>query len=244
MDLTNKTIREIALEMPQTTKIFEELKIDYCCGGNKNLNEACESANVSAEVVAEKISALSAAEGNSESDFSDQISPSKLIDSIVEKHHVFTRDEFKRLTPLLEKVVGKHAEKHPELNDVKAIFVELSNDLIPHMQKEEMVLFPYIKNLEVSELTGQSVSPPPFGTVQNPIRMMQYEHDNAGDILKRMREQTNDYSTPEGACPSFKALYFGLEELEKDLHHHIHLENNILFPKAVTIEANGVEAAG
>ncbi len=237
MELAQKTIREIALEMPATTRVFEELKIDYCCGGNKNFKEACETANVSPRIVEEKISAvLSDKNERSENDFTDQVSPNKLIDFIVAKHHAFTRDEITRLLPLMDKVARKHGQLHPELLEVKKAFDHLCEDLLPHMHKEELVLFPHIKKLEASEIADLPVPNAPFGTIQNPIRMMNMEHEVAGDLLKAIRKFANDFVPPEDGCPSYKALYFGLEELEKDLHRHIHLENNILFPLAVEME--------
>ena len=237
MELTNKTIREIACEMPVTTKVFEELKIDYCCGGNKKFEEACDNANVAPEDVEEKISTmLQNLEEVPKNEFGEEVSPAKLIEFIVEKHHKFTRDEIVRLTPLMDKVTRKHGELHSELLEVYRAFSGLCEDLMPHMHKEEMVLFPHIKNLQVAEITNQSFPAPPFGTVKNPIQMMNMEHDAAGDFLREIRKCSNDFTLPEGACPSYKALYFGLEELEKDLHRHIHLENNLLFPLAIKME--------
>ncbi|MCB1025716.1 MAG: hemerythrin domain-containing protein, partial [Acidobacteria bacterium] len=160
----------------------------------------------------------------------------ELTDHIIQKHHVYTFDEIERLSPLMEKVCGKHGPHHPELFEIKTAFKALVDELLPHMRKEEMVLFPYIKVLAAVVSTNFPVAEPHFKTVQNPVRMMMNEHDSAGDLLKEMRKLSNDYSIPEGACPSYRALYFGLEELEKDLHRHIHLENNVLFPQAIDLE--------
>jgi regulator of cell morphogenesis and NO signaling len=233
-----KTIREIALEYPQTTRIFEELKIDYCCcGGRKPLNEACQSAGLDTEFVRQKIeNAIDGVEENGKTEFPEHKKTAELADYIVEKHHVFTRDEIARLTPLMEKVCRKHGEQHPELFDIRTAFGALADELTVHMKKEEMVLFPYIKVLAAVVSTNLPVAEPHFKTVRNPVRMMMSEHDAAGDFLRQMREFSNDFTLPDGACPSFAALYFGLEELEKDLHRHIHLENNVLFPQAVVLE--------
>ena len=225
MNLANKTIKEIALEMPAATRVFQELKIDYCCGGGKNFLEACEKAELSSEMVEKKIS-----------DALQQVSASKLIDLIVQKHHIFTKNELARLTPLMEKVAGKHGEHYPYLIELKRLFIDLRDELLPHMQKEEFILFPHVKRLEASEIANISVPRPAFGTVTNPIRMMSVEHDSAGDIFREIRRTTSNFTPPADACPSFKALYFGLEELEKDLHQHIHLENNVLFPMSLELE--------
>lgn len=236
LNFTNKTIREIALAAPAATRIFEEYKIDYCCGGGRNFYDACQFAGVSPEVVSQKLDNILNTTAEEIELPENMQTLSELIDYILEKHHVFTKKEITRLSALMEKVRRKHGEAHPELffleNEVNALFEDLS----PHMRKEETVLFPFIKHLEMSAANNLSSPQPPFRTVKNPVRMMMIEHDTAGDILRKMREISHDYAAPETACPSFRALYFGLEELEKDLHRHIHLENNILFPRAVELE--------
>lgn len=234
-NFTTKTIREIAIEAPATTRVFEEFKIDFCCGGGRSFSDACERAGVSPLVVSQKINQVLK---NSTENFDslETKSASELVDYILEKHHVFTKSEIERLSALMEKVRRKHGDAHPELLLLENEFSTLCSDLTPHMRKEETVLFPFIKNLEMALINNLSAPHPPFGTVKNPIRMMMTEHDTDGEILRKMREIAKDYFVPEGACPSFQALYFGLEELEKDLHRHIHLENNVLFPQAVKLE--------
>lgn len=241
-ELTTKTIREIALELPLTTRIFEEYKIDYCCGGRKPFAEACRNAGVEPKMVQQKIERALEAFGNSqEFAYIEKETASDLIDYILEKHHVFTKTELTRLTQLMEKVYSRHGEHRPELGELKKAFSLLNEDLTVHMRKEEMVLFPYIKTLEASISRNLSVPFPHFGTVKNPVRMMMQEHDTAGDLLRKMREISNDYALPEGACPTYTALYNGFEDLERDLHQHIHLENNLLFPQAVELEQKAAE---
>lgn len=236
-DITTKTVREIALELPLTTRIFEEYKIDYCCGGHKLFMEACRNAEVEPNIVRAKIERALETFGNSrEFDNLNKQNAAELIDHIIETHHVFTKKEIVRLTALMEKVSRKHGETHPELIEMRDAFQFLCDELTVHMQKEEMVLFPFIKTLEASLSRNLTVPPPHFGTVKNPIRMMFEEHDAAGDLLRKMREVSNDYLLPEGACPSYSGLYFGLQDLERDLHQHIHLENNILFAQAIALE--------
>lgn len=234
-NFTTKTIREIAVEAPATTRVFEEFKIDFCCGGGRSFSDACQRAGVSPLIVSEKINQVLQ---NSTENFDsfETKSASELIDYILEKHHVFTKSEIERLSALMEKVRRKHGDAHPELFLLENEIFSLCSDLTPHMKKEETVLFPFIKNLEMAFINNLSAPHPPFGTVKNPIRMMMTEHDTDGEILRKMREITKDYFVPEDACPSFRALYFGFEELEKDLHRHIHLENNVLFPQAVILE--------
>ena len=235
-NLLTKTVREIALEAPVTTRVFEEFKIDYCCGGRKMFLEACREANAEPEIVSEKIDLILQSGETKEADWLQTAGLTELIDHIEQKHHVFTREEIENLPPLMEKVVQVHGKAHPELSWLKDTFQTLCADLTPHLLKEEIILFPYIRELEASLSTGTQPSSPCFGTVQNPVRMMMMEHDTAGEILRTMRKISNDYALPEDACPSYKALFNRLEAFEMDLHQHIHLENNLLFPKAVELE--------
>lgn len=236
IDLTTMTVREIALEAPLTTRVFEEYKIDFCCGGRKGLAEACEKAGADEKEVAAKLTLL--LQGPRSENDPERLSVPELVNHILDKHHEFTRTEMLRLSGLAEKVAWKHGESHPELHELKENFARLNSDLVGHMRKEEMMLFPYIHDLVRARSRSLMPLVPVFGTVNHPIRMMQFEHEEAGNILERMRELTNDYAVPEDACPSFKALYAGIEDLEKDLHQHIHLENNVLFPAAAELEAS------
>ncbi len=234
---TTKTIREIALESPQTTRVFEEFKIDYCCGGRKPFEDACLGAGVDPQLVAQKIkAAMKNYEGTEEFNLAEEKSASQLINYIIGKHHLFTVQEIERLLPLMEKVCVRHGEQHSDLFELQTVFTALADSLIPHMRKEETVLFPYIQMLESSLIGDVFADPPHFGTVENPIRMMMLDHEADGERLRKMREISSGYALPDGACPSFTALYAGLQDLEKDLHRHIHLENNLLFPSAVNLE--------
>jgi regulator of cell morphogenesis and NO signaling len=235
-ELNTKTIKEIAVEFPQTTRVFEEFKIDYCCGGSRKFEEACKLAGIEPQIVSGKIEQALSDKTLTADEMPEQMGAAQLIDHIVNKHHVFTKNEIARLTPLMDKVCRKHGPHHKELFVIQTAFNALADELLVHMRKEEMVLFPFIKVLAAVVSTTIPVAEPHFKTVKNPIRMMMNEHDAAGDFLRTIREVSSDFTLPEGACPSYMALYFGLEELEKDLHQHIHLENNVLFPKAVELE--------
>jgi regulator of cell morphogenesis and NO signaling len=240
---TQRTVREIALERPQAAAVFEKLGIDYCCGGGKPLASACEGAGVGVAQVTDLLEQATVADnpGTDAGNWTEQ-SLASLIGHIVEKHHAYCREEGARLQPLLAKVVSKHGEHHPELTQVQDLFTSLRNELSTHLMKEEQVLFPYILALEDSS-SRKSISPrAPFGTVQNPVRMMVQEHDNAGQLLKQIRGVTRNFVVPEDACASFKALYQGLEAFEADLHQHIHLENNLLFQRAIALEEAALSA--
>ncbi len=234
--IAEKTVREIALETSSATRVFEKLGIDYCCGGDQPLEEACRVAGLSLDQVQ---SALDTAEQQSKTTVDrdwQRESVAELIGHITARHHKFVRNEIARLGPLFEKVCGVHGKNHPELLYIQEVFRGLAQELTTHLMKEEMVLFPYIVRMEEAVIQGEPVLPAPFGTVANPVAMMEHEHDSAGDALRAMRAASDGYTAPDGACVSYQALYRALAEFEADLHQHIHLENNILFPRALAME--------
>ncbi len=159
-----------------------------------------------------------------------------LIAHIVQKHHGYVRQETPRIGALLAKVAAKHGPNHPEIAQIDQLFSAIGQDLSTHILKEEQVLFPYIERMEQAAESGDPVPPAFFGTVKRPIASMVAEHDDAGAVLSQIRKLSSEYTAPPEACPTFVALYRGLEEFERDLHHHVHLENNILFPRAVEME--------
>jgi len=233
---TTKTVREYAIETPQTIPVFEKLGIDYCCGGNRLLDEACASANLNLEQVLRQIEAAVATPARSSDREPRAGSLAELIAHIVNTHHVFVRAQVPEIQNLIEKVYAKHGANHPELAKIRNVFHDLGQELMMHLMKEENVLFPYIVRMEESVIQDEPILPPPFGTVANPVRMMEHEHDNAGIALGVMREASQNFTPPADACTSFRALYAALKDFEKDLHQHIHLENNVLFPRAVQME--------
>jgi len=233
---TGKTVRDLALEMPDAARLFEKLGIDYCCGGNKTLEEACASANLSADEVLKSLASVEPSP-SARKDRDWKAQPlADLVVHIISTHHKYTREELVRLGPLFDKVCSAHGKNHSELLQIHDTFQGLTQELSSHMMKEEMILFPYIVRMEESTVEEAPVLPPPFGTVKNPVAMMEHEHDSAGQALKSMRKASAGYAAPDDACASFRALYKALEDFEADLHQHIHLENNILFPRAVEME--------
>jgi len=232
-----RTVRELALESPATTRVFEKLGIDYCCGGSKSLEEACRAANLSLAEVADSLKAAEEAEQVPGPNGDWQQEPlADLAAHIIKTHHKYVREELARLEPLFDKVSSVHGKNHPELPAMRATFQGLAQELTVHMMKEERVLFPYIVRMEESAIAKEPVLPAPFGSVRNPVAMMIHEHDSAGDALRVLREASNGYNAPPDACVSFRTLYQALRAFEADLHQHIHLENNILFPRAVALE--------
>jgi regulator of cell morphogenesis and NO signaling len=238
--LTTKTVRELATENPAATRVFENLGIDYCCGGNQSLEQACQKANLSIDQVLDSLEMAEETARASQTTRDWNNEPlSELIAHIKNTHHKFTREEVVRLTALLDKVGKVHGKNHPEVLEIRAAFAGLAQELTTHLMKEEMVLFPYIMRLEEAVIENEPVVPAPFGTVQNPVAMMEHEHDSAGNALRAMRKASRDYSAPEDACFSYRTLYSALAAFEADLHQHIHLENNILFPRAIAMESRG-----
>jgi regulator of cell morphogenesis and NO signaling len=248
MTLTiTKTVGEIAAEMPCATREFEQLGIDYCCGGSRTLGEACVEANISVdEILArlEKSSTFGPSEPSDDrqkQDWQKQLL-ADLIAHITSTHHAFVRSECPRIETLAAKVVEVHGKNHPELLQVRQVFSALAAELGAHLMKEEQVLFPYILRMEESALAGEPAPPAMFGTIMNPVRMMMQEHDSAGDALRSLRTVTKDYTAPEDVCISYRTLYEALQGFEADLHQHIHLENNILFPRAAAMDRKSTDA--
>lgn len=234
---TARTVRELAVEIPEATRIFEKIGIDYCCGGNKSLEEACTTANISVDEILDSLELAEQTARAKQKDRNWQAEPlAELVAHINSTHHKYTREEIARLGPLFDKVVSVHGKNHPELQNVRAAFRGMAQELTTHMMKEEAVLFPYIVRMEEAVIQKEPVLPPPFGSVQNPVAMMMHEHDSAGDALRTMRQASAGYTPPGDACISYQTLYKALGDFEKDLHQHIHLENNILFPRAIEME--------
>jgi regulator of cell morphogenesis and NO signaling len=238
MTTVTDTVREVVLANPAAIRVFEELGIDYCCGGEKPLREACAASRLSVEVVLARLEAAPLPQPLQEKDWQREPLAS-LVEHIVSTHHAFVRGECPRLLDLLDKVCSAHGANHPELDRVRSTLEQLAEELKAHLLKEEQILFPYIVAAEQASARGLSAPASCFGTVRTPVRMMMFEHDNAGQALRELRRLTNDYALPSDACLSYRTLYQALPAFETDLHRHIHLENNILFPRAIALEEKG-----
>ncbi|HEY1578049.1 MAG TPA: iron-sulfur cluster repair di-iron protein [Terracidiphilus sp.] len=235
MTINTQNVRDIALENPASIRVFEAFGIDYCCGGRKPLAQACAERDIAVDDVIEALE-KGLAEGQVEGEDWTAKPLGLLVAHIVDTHHAYVRRELPRLAELAQKVVNRHGDTKPELPEIQKKVEQIAEDLTEHLAKEEAVLFPYIAKLERAKENGSDKPRGCFGTVANPIAMMTQEHDAAGVLLGEMRQLSNDFTPPVGACPTFLAFYRGLYEFEQDLHQHIHLENNILFPKAIELE--------
>ena len=237
MIFSNETrVKDIALANQEARQILEAAGVDYCCGGGKSLHDACAHADVSSEEILKRLRENSKLVRPNEKAWTS--APlGDLTRHIREKHHRYVREAIGRIKTLMGKVKAKHGENHPEIAELQMLFTEVGQEMIMHMQKEEQILFPYIDALERSTAGNGSLEPPFFQTIKNPIHAMMKEHDSAGDLVKQIRKASGDYTPPTDACTSYKALYQDLHEFEADLHQHVHLENNILFPRALEMEA-------
>lgn len=225
----------LVAERPNRGKVLERLGIDYCCRGATSLAAACSQRSLDLQQVLRQLAESDLADSTSRADQPDwmKIPAGALADHIVDTHHVYLRRELPRLAVLIARVAEAHSANHPELAALSRTFADLRQELEMHLLKEERVLFPLVKQLEAA----RQPFPIHCGSVDNPIRVMEHEHDNAGAALEQIRKLTGDYQVPDDGCPSLAALYSGLAELEADLHQHIHKENNILFPRAAALEA-------
>jgi regulator of cell morphogenesis and NO signaling len=232
-NLNEKTLAEIVTDNIRSAIVFEEYGLDFCCNGKRSLSEACHEKNVDIKDI---INSLAGLDPNKNSENVNYWEPDFLVDYIVNNHHQYVR----RMIPIIslhaDKVTSVHGENHPETKQIADLFLAVRQELESHMMKEERILFPYIKQLYEAKKNNMQITHPPFGTIQNPIRMMEAEHQSAGDAMHKIRELSNNFTTPTDACNTYKALYSELKEFEEDLHTHIHLENNILFPKSIELE--------
>ena len=233
---STQTIREIVQQHPAAVPVFEALGIDYCCGGGKTLEAACASKNVPLNLLLSDLANALITRPTPEDRRWMTSSLSELADYIVEQHHAYAKSELPRLAALAAKVHLRHGHMYPELNQIRELIEALSAEVIAHLLKEEQVLFPRLRTIEDAAQAG--VMPPPafFGSLINPIRHMMSDHDDTGELLRSIRALARNYTLPDGACMSYQALYQGLSDLERDLQQHIHLENNILFPRALEFE--------
>jgi len=235
MEITQTThVGDLASRFPATIKVFQQHGVDFCCGGRRPLAEVCGAGTPGFDelrAALERAIAGTAPEARP----LGEMPLDQLTAHIVERYHGWIRQELDRVRPMMDKVLRVHGDRHPELAEVAQLFAELEADLAPHMMKEERMLFPFITAMARAPQGAALVVP--FGTVQNPIRMMEMEHETVGGLLARMRELTNGFTPPADACNTFVGLYHAFVEIERDTHEHIHVENNILHPRAVALEA-------
>jgi regulator of cell morphogenesis and NO signaling len=234
-NLKNKTIGSFVAQDYRTAAVFSKYKIDFCCKGNRTVNEVCEKQNIDSETLMQSINEAVQSENNGSIDFNSW--PLDLLADYIEKtHHRYVEDKTLILIPFLDKLCKVHGENHPELFKINELFTGCAGELSQHMKKEELMLFPFIKRMVKIKESNGVLSQPSFGTVSNPIAMMMQEHETEGDRFSEIARLTHNYTAPDDGCTTYKVTFAMLKEFEEDLYKHIHLENNILFPKAMTLE--------
>ncbi|MCK9291792.1 MAG: iron-sulfur cluster repair di-iron protein [Bacteroidales bacterium] len=241
MNITKDTIiAELVAQDYRAASVFKKNKIDFCCNGNTSIENACNKKQVDISHLIQQLEQATAQSSDSTIDYNSW--PLDLLaDYIEKKHHRYVEAKIQEIKPYLDKVVRVHGDRHPELHEIGQLFYDSAGELAMHMKKEELQLFPFIRKMVKAETAKTSVQAP-FGTVQNPIKVMMMEHDNEGDRFHKIAELSDNYTPPADACNTYRVTFALLKEFEDDLHLHIHLENNILFPKAIELEENLVTA--
>jgi len=226
------TVGQWVAQRPNLARVFEKLGIDYCCGGKQPLEQACRAKNLDPATV---LAMLDAGDGGPNTGTVDAaaMSLTELTDHIERTHHAYLKSELPRLAPLVDKIAARHSDKNPRLAQLANVYRGLRAEMEAHMVKEEQILFPLIRQIDRGAGNGGSAC----GDIANPIRVMEAEHQQAGDALAQMREMTDDFSTPAGGCNTYRAVMHSLAELEADMHRHVHKENNVLFPRALAAAA-------
>lgn len=230
-----KTIAEIVKENFKTAAVFEKYNLDFCCRGNKLLDEACKEKDLDTSKVVNELVDLKNGSSSSDNKYTEW-ELDFLVDYIVNNHHHYVKQMIPVISAHTNKVASVHGENHPETIEIAKKFSVVYKELKQHMMKEEEILFPFIKQLVKFKKQKSAAEAPYFGSVRNPIRMMELEHQAAGDEFFGIRELTNNYTPPDDACNTYSVCYQELKDFEQDLHKHIHLENNILFPKSIELE--------
>ena len=237
MNIENhQIIGELVAADYRTAGIFKKYGIDFCCQGNRTIESACQKKKITTKDLIDDLQSVMIGTADHDADFAHW--PIDLLaDYIEKKHHRFVVQKTAEITPFLNKVAAVHGERHPELIQIKEAFLASSQELAQHMKKEELILFPFIRKMINAKQSNSHLQTPHFGSVNHPIDLMKEEHSTEGERFRIISELSNNYTPPEDACTTYNVTYALLSEFEQDLHKHIHLENNILFPKAIQMES-------
>lgn len=235
IDTMEKTIGQLVAEDYRTAQVFKAHNIDFCCKGNRTLTEVTTKKGLDLEALLEELASVRSKDQEDLPDFKTW--PLDLLaDYIEKKHHRYVEKQIPVLQQYLNRLCKVHGERHPELFDILEQFNISAGELTMHMKKEELVLFPWIRKMVAVPTGTPTFQESQFGTVRNPIQVMMQEHDNEGERYRKISELSNAYTPPSDACNTYRVAFSLLQEFEEDLHRHIHLENNILFPKSEKLE--------
>lgn len=236
MNISEKSnIGELVAEDYRAAGVFKSHEIDFCCNGNRTIDAVCSEKGIVPEGIISELNEALKTVNNGAIDFTSW-SLDLLADYVEKKHHRYVEKQLPILKQYLDKICSVHGQKHPELFKINALFQTSSGEFTMHMKREELMLFPYIKKLVKAEINGASVEKPNFGTVENPIQKMMDEHQDEGERFREIAALSSNYTAPDDACNTYRVTFALLKEFEDDLHTHIHLENNILFPKSIVLE--------
>ncbi len=236
---TQNTLAEIVKADYRAARVFEKYNLDFCCNGNRTVFSAASEKKLDPDSILNEVRVILGTivqKDSGQKTITEELPLNELVAHIINTHHVYLRNIMPFIYTHSRKVKDVHGKNHPEVIKVAEIFEQIQDELNSHMMKEELMLFPFIEKMAEAGKLGKKIESAPFGSIQNPISVMEREHTGAGEGLYAIRELTNNYAAPEDACSTYKVLYKELEEFETDLHRHIHLENNILFPKAIEME--------
>lgn len=233
--ITQKQVGAFVAEDYRTAAVFTKYGIDFCCRGNRSLEEVCEKNGIETNELVSSLESITKSQNNQSIDYKSW-PLDLLVDYIEKKHHRYVEEKIPIIKQFLNKLCKVHGERHPELFEINNLFTASAGELAQHMKKEELVLFPFVKKLVKAELSQTAIESPGFGTVKNPIAMMMQEHDNEGERFRKIANLSSNYTPPADACNTYKVTFAMLKEFEEDLHLHIHLENNILFPAAEKLD--------
>lgn len=239
MNTDTMTIGEMVAENYRTAPVFKRYGIDFCCKGGRTIEDACVSKGIDPKPLLADLETAISVKDDGDVDYTAW-KLDRLANHIEDKHHRYVEEATEQLKPFLDRVAKVHGDGHPYLIEVRNLFYESAGNLAQHMKKEELILFPFIKKMQLAKDAGEPMPLPPFGTVNNPISMMKAEHEDEGERFETMSELTNGFNPPEYACNTWRVSYHLLKEFQDDLHQHIHLENNILFPAALELEREPV----
>jgi regulator of cell morphogenesis and NO signaling len=232
----NEIIGSLVAQDYRTASVFKKYGIDFCCQGNRTISDACEKKDIDAKLVLHDLDTVIQAREENGADYN--FWPIDLLADYIEKrHHRYVEKQTAEIKPYLDKICRVHGDRHPELFEIKDLFNECAGELAVHMKKEELMIFPLIRKMVKAQDHGETLVASHFGTIKNPIEMMMLEHTTEGDRFRRIAELSNDYTPPQDACNTYAVTFALLKEFEQDLHLHIHLENNILFPKSIELES-------
>ncbi len=233
-NVAEKSVGQIVAEDYRVAQVFENHQIDFCCNGNRSLQEVAQDKNIEPETLLSEIKAIKNAQGGGSTDF-DTWPLDLLADYIVKTHHRYAEKQIQTLKPYLEKISQVHGGRHPELFEIKEIFENIAGEITTHMKKEEIILFPTVKKIVQAKENQTELPNLSVGRVENPVSQMTHEHDDQGEAFKKIAELSNNFTPPADGCNTYKVTLGLLKDFQTDLHKHIHLENNILFPKVVNL---------